>query len=128
MVAELFTKLSKIPNESILYDLYPYVWDVNEAVLALDSYISWLASSEHKQAFVEDDFFEDSVSDIRTAGFQPDDFIEAWHVKYIGGIVMAMHRLLPFDGGYNFLDIAPDSPSSDIYHVRPFHDTDKVSI
>eukprot|EP00794_Sanderia_malayensis_P000208 gene208-823_t len=126
MVADLFVKICRIPNESILYDLYPYVWDVNEAVLALDSYVSWLASSDHKQVYVSECLSpEPSPVDIRANGFQPEDFIEAWHVKYIGGIVVAMHRLLPFDGGYNFLDMAPDSPTSDIYHVRPFHETDK---
>lgn len=130
MVGELFVKLSKIPNESILYDLYPYAWDVNESVLALGSYVSWLASSEHKPILVETNMADQELSsnEIAAPGFLVEDFIEAWHVKYIGGITVAMLKLLPFDGGFGFLDIAPDSPSSDIYHVRPFHDSDKENL
>jgi len=127
MVLDLFTKLSSIPNESVLFDLYPYIWDVKEVVLTLHSYVIWMATSHINGTPIpslprDQDFSND---DISVADFIVDDFIEAWHPTYIGGVTVAMLRLLPFNGGFGFLDYAPDFPSSDLFHVRPFLDSDK---
>ena len=129
MVLDLFTKLSNIPNESVLFDLYPYIWDVKEVVLALHSYVIWMATSDFSGTSIgnlsdDQDFSSD---DLSVTDFIADDFIEAWHQTYIGGVTVAMLRLLPFNGGFGFLDYAPDFPSSDIFHMRPFLDNDKVS-
>ena len=128
MVLDLFTKLSSIPNESVLFDLYPYIWDVKEVVLSLHSYVIWMATSHINGTPIpslprDRDFCND---DISVTDFIVDDFIEAWHQTYIGGVTVAMLRLLPFNGGFGFLDYAPDFPSSDLFHVRPFLDSDKV--
>ena len=128
MVLDLFTKLSNIPNESILFDLYPYVWDVKEVVLALHSYVIWLATSSTHETTISNatDDQDFSSDDLSVTDFIVDDYIEAWHATYIGGVTLAMLRLLPFNGGFGFLDCAPDCPSSDIFYMRPFLDNDKV--
>ena len=41
----MFIRLSDTPNRAVLYDLYPYIWDVKEVVLLLDSFINWLGKS-----------------------------------------------------------------------------------
>lgn len=38
----LFTRLTYINNRELLYDLYPYVWDMRGVVALLNSYIKWL--------------------------------------------------------------------------------------
>jgi protein O-GlcNAcase/histone acetyltransferase len=38
----MFVQLTDIPNRALLYDLYPYIWDVKEVVMLLDAYIAWL--------------------------------------------------------------------------------------
>ena len=38
----MFIRLSDTPNRAILYDLFPYIWDVKEVVLLLDSFVNWL--------------------------------------------------------------------------------------
>ena len=128
MVLDLFTRLSSIPNESILFDLYPYVWDVKEVILALHTYVIWLATVEmnEKPNLDTSKDVDFPPEDTPLPGFIADDFIEAWHVRYIGGVTLALLKLLPFDGGYGFLESAPDSPTSDIFHMRPFLDGDKV--
>ena len=128
MVLDLFIKLSSIPNESVLFDLYPYIWDVKEVVLALHSYVSWMAASDVGSTSITgvSDDHDFSNDDISVTDFMADDFIEAWHQTYIGGVTLALLRLLPFNGGFGFLDYAPDYPSSDIIHMRPFLDGDKV--
>lgn len=128
MVIDLFTKLSNIPNESILFDLYPYVWDVKEIILALHSYVIWLATSSfngHSITNIADDQ-DFSSDDLPVTDFIVDDYIEAWHATYIGGVTLAMLKMLPFNGGFGYLESAPDCPSSDIFHMRPFLENDKV--
>ena len=44
-VSQMFIRLSDTPNRAVLYDLYPYIWDVKEVVLLLDSFINWLGKS-----------------------------------------------------------------------------------
>ena len=38
----MFSRLTAIPNRSLLYDVYQYTWDAKEATMLLDSYIAWL--------------------------------------------------------------------------------------
>lgn len=44
MVSEMFVRFSETPNRALLYDIYPYIWDVKESVLLLDTFIGWLNS------------------------------------------------------------------------------------
>ncbi|KXJ25366.1 Protein O-GlcNAcase [Exaiptasia diaphana] len=43
-VSEMFVRFSETPNRALLYDMYPYIWDVKESVLLLDTFINWLNS------------------------------------------------------------------------------------
>ena len=43
-VSEMFSRLTAIPNRSLLYDIYQYTWDAKEATMLLDSYIAWLGT------------------------------------------------------------------------------------
>jgi protein O-GlcNAcase/histone acetyltransferase len=38
----LFTRLTYINNRELLYELYPYVWDMRGVVALLNSYVKWL--------------------------------------------------------------------------------------
>ncbi len=44
-IARLLTRLTFCKNRSLLYDLYPYVWDVKGAVSLLNSYVKWLGEN-----------------------------------------------------------------------------------
>ena len=39
---EMYERLTAIPNRSLLYDIYQYTWDVKEAAMLMDSFVSWL--------------------------------------------------------------------------------------
>lgn len=41
-VNDMHTRLTTIPNRTLLYDVYQYVWDARETTMLLDSYITWL--------------------------------------------------------------------------------------
>lgn len=41
-VGKLLMRLTFCPNRSLLYDLYPYIWDIKGVVSMLNSYIKWI--------------------------------------------------------------------------------------
>ncbi|PSN36772.1 Protein O-GlcNAcase [Blattella germanica] len=43
---KLFRRLTYCANRELLYDLYPYVWDMRGVVCLLNSYVKWLASGQ----------------------------------------------------------------------------------
>ena len=55
------------------------------------------------------------------------EYTEPWHIRYLGGLTVALHKLLPFKGGYMYLDFAPDVPSNKIIRSRSYSPADKVS-
>lgn len=38
-------RLLHIPNRSLLYDLYPYIWDIEGIISMVGSYVKWLGMS-----------------------------------------------------------------------------------
>lgn len=54
------------------------------------------------------------------------DYTEPWHIRYLGGLTVALHKLLPFSGGYMYLDFSPDTPSNKIIRSRSYTPADKV--
>ncbi|KAL0277400.1 UNVERIFIED_CONTAM: hypothetical protein PYX00_004697 [Menopon gallinae] len=105
-VNTLFQRLTFCANRELLYDLYPYVWDMRGVVSLLNSYVKWLGFSKGwKEAFM--------------SGEQ-----EPWVFR--GGLTADLQRLLPVDSGTDlFMYKAPEVPSSKIYTVRPYIPTDR---
>lgn len=111
-VSEMFVRLAETPNRALLYDLYPYVWDVKEVVLLLDTFITWLGSKSKKKK--------------QKSGFFPED-PEPWVFR--GGICADLQRLLPIDGGHEMFSLrAPDVPTMCVYTIRPYQPPDEKSL
>ena len=43
-ICQMFARLTAVPNRPLLYDIYQYMWDAKEAVMLLDSYVTWLGT------------------------------------------------------------------------------------
>ena len=92
-MSDVFVRLTEIPNRSLLYDLYPYVWDVKEVVMLLDAYVAWLGTTQTKGAqpgpytslFVLEDGCRKKEG--RSMGYLPED-MEPWVFR--GGIAAEM--------------------------------------
>lgn len=41
-VIQMFTRLSNTANRTILYDLYPYIWDIKSNISMVKSFVQWL--------------------------------------------------------------------------------------
>lgn len=42
LIGRLLTRLTFCKNRSLLYDLYPYVWDIKGVISLLNSYVKWI--------------------------------------------------------------------------------------
>lgn len=125
-IYDLFVSFCKIPNEAILYDLYPYLWDLKEMVLSLDTYVHWLGNANKSSMSVDQRFICDYIP--VTEMIPANDYIESWHAMYLGGLTVALYKLLPFRGGFLFLEQAPDKPTNNLIQTRVFSDNDKEAL
>lgn len=46
-VIQMFTRLSNSANRTILYDLYPYIWDIKSIISMVKSFVQWLGRYGH---------------------------------------------------------------------------------
>ncbi|XP_068710020.1 protein O-GlcNAcase-like [Montipora foliosa] len=112
-VEEMFVRLTETSNRALLYDLYPYVWDVKEVLLLLDTFVNWLSTKNKRKKQKGQSFF-------------PED-PEPWVFR--GGLCGELQRLLPIDGGHEVFNLrAPDIPTTCIYTIRPYQLEDEKSL
>lgn len=43
-VIQMFARLSNSANRTILYDLYPYIWDIKSIISMVKSFVQWLGT------------------------------------------------------------------------------------
>ncbi|XP_063068010.1 protein O-GlcNAcase [Engraulis encrasicolus] len=115
-------------NRAVLYDLYPYVWDLRNTLLVAKAFVSWLEGR--------------ILSDSSTSGSWKNCFhwcgttpgsemmgveSEPWAFK--GGLCGEMQLLLPMGTSPElFIHPPPLFPSARLYNVRPFHSKDKMEL
>lgn len=121
-VRRTFEKVSTANNRELVYNLYTYLWDIVGVVYMLLSYVEWLAqgqfSAKYKQLVIGRHTW---FSGIREA-FQSGEH-EPWVFR--GGLTADLQRLMPVDSGNDlFLYPYPDSPTTQVYTIRPFRPCD----
>uniref|UniRef100_A0A672G533 Protein O-GlcNAcase n=1 Tax=Salarias fasciatus TaxID=181472 RepID=A0A672G533_SALFA len=108
-VIQMFTRLSNTANRTILYDLYPYIWDIKSIISMVKSFVQWLGCRSQSSAqFLRGDQ-------------------EPWAFR--GGLAGEFQRLLPIDGANDlFYQPPPSMPTSKIYSIRPYFPKDEVAV
>uniref|UniRef100_A0A669BXZ2 protein O-GlcNAcase n=1 Tax=Oreochromis niloticus TaxID=8128 RepID=A0A669BXZ2_ORENI len=108
-VIQMFTRLSNTANRTILYDLYPYLWDIKSIISMVKSFVQWLGCRSQSSAqFLRGDQ-------------------EPWAFR--GGLAGEFQRLLPIDGANDlFYQPPPSLPTSKIYTIRPYFPKDEKMI
>ncbi|KAM9324809.1 protein O-GlcNAcase [Gastrophryne carolinensis] len=109
VVMTMFTRLSNCPNRTILYDLYPYVWDIKSIISMVKSFVQWLGCRSQSSAqFLSGDQ-------------------EPWAFR--GGLAGEFQRLLPIEGANDlFFQPPPLTPTSKVYAIRPYYPKDEASV
>ncbi|KAL1263171.1 hypothetical protein QQF64_005910, partial [Cirrhinus molitorella] len=108
-VIQMFTRLSNSANRTILYDLYPYIWDIKSIISMVKSFVQWLGCRSQSSAqFLSGDQ-------------------EPWAFR--GGLAGEFQRLLPIDGANDlFYQPPPPMPTSKIYTIRPYFPKDESAV
>ncbi|XP_036402108.1 protein O-GlcNAcase isoform X2 [Megalops cyprinoides] len=108
-VIQMFTRLSNSANRTILYDLYPYIWDIKSIISMVKSFVQWLGCRSQSSAqFLSGDQ-------------------EPWAFR--GGLAGEFQRLLPIDGANDlFYQPPPSMPTSKIYSIRPYYPKDEPAV
>ncbi|CAB3372754.1 Hypothetical predicted protein [Cloeon dipterum] len=106
---QLFQRLSYSNNRELLFDLYPYVWDIRGVVSILSCYVKWLGSSKS---------LKETLNNVDQ---------EAWMFR--GGLIADLQRQIPIDSSNDlFLYKPPDVPCHKIYNIRPYLPADESAI
>ncbi|KAK7603030.1 hypothetical protein V9T40_003029 [Parthenolecanium corni] len=126
-VNKLHERLSFSNNRELLYDLYPYVWDMRGVISLLNSYVKWLARGHFTQAIGSYTlgnytWFSKGWKESFMSGEQ-----EPWVFR--GGLTADLQRLIPVDSGSDlFVYKAPETPISKVYTIRPYLAEDELSV
>lgn len=108
-VMTVFTRLSNCANRTILYDLYPYIWDIKSIISMVKSFVQWLGCRSQSSAQF-------------LSGEQ-----EPWAFR--GGLAGEFQRMLPIDGANDlFFQPPPLVPTSKVYTIRPYYPKDEASV
>uniref|UniRef100_A0A4W4EH46 protein O-GlcNAcase n=1 Tax=Electrophorus electricus TaxID=8005 RepID=A0A4W4EH46_ELEEL len=106
-VAALHGSVVNSVNRALLYDLYPYIWDLRNTVLVAKAFISWLGCG--------------ASSGAELLGLEA----EPWVFK--GGLSGEVQMLLPVGTSTElFCHPPPLFPTSRVYNIRPYQQKDKV--
>ncbi|CAL8115404.1 unnamed protein product [Orchesella dallaii] len=126
-VNKICLKLNNIPNRELLYELYPYFWDLRGVTSLMNSYITWLAIG-HIPATVSVfttgsyTWFSKGWKEAFMSGDQ-----EPWVIR--GGLTAELQRLIPVDRGTDlYLYKAPDIPGSQTFTIRPYRSSDEAAV
>ncbi|XP_030297710.1 protein O-GlcNAcase isoform X3 [Sparus aurata] len=126
-VIQMFTRLSNSANRTILYDLYPYIWDIKSIISMVKSFVQWLDGRIHSTSFYC--FWIDSGRWCRSqssAQFLRGDQ-EPWAFR--GGLAGEFQRLLPIEGANDlFYQPPPSLPTSKLYSIRPYFPKDEAAV
>ncbi|XP_042909994.1 protein O-GlcNAcase isoform X1 [Parasteatoda tepidariorum] len=126
-VGKLLMRLTFCPNRSLLYDLYPYIWDIKGVISMLNSYLKWIALRRVPlpvTSFISAPFtwFSKGYKEAFMSGDQ-----EPW--SFLGGLTSELQHLLPLESVNDlFLYKSPETPNNRIYTIRPYLLTDESQV
>ncbi|KAJ8382443.1 hypothetical protein SKAU_G00032210 [Synaphobranchus kaupii] len=127
-IARLHVSVVNSVNRAVLYDLYPYIWDLRNTVLVANAFVSWLDGRV--------------LNDSQALGSWRNCFhwcgvtmgadmlgvdSEPWVFK--GGLSGEVQMLLPIGTSTElFTHPPPLFPTCRLYNIRPFQLKDKVEL
>ncbi|XP_066537268.1 protein O-GlcNAcase [Hoplias malabaricus] len=127
-IAALHGSVVNSVNRAVLYDLYPYVWDLRNTMLVAKAFISWLEGrvmSESSSLGSWKNCFHwcGASSGAELLGVEA----EPWVFK--GGLSGEVQILLPVGTSSELFSHPPPLfPTSRLYNIRPFQHKDKVEL
>ncbi|CAL8241701.1 unnamed protein product [Merluccius merluccius] len=127
-IAELHCSVVGGVNRAVLYDLYPYVWDLRNTALVAKAFVCWLdgrvlGDSSTLGTWKNCFHWCGTTTGAELLGVDS----EPWVFK--GGVSGEVQMLLPIGSSTElFTHPPPLFPTSRLYNVRPYHSKDKVEL
>ncbi|KAM9832967.1 protein O-GlcNAcase [Syngnathus typhle] len=129
-IAQLHCSVVGGANRAVLYDLYPYVWDLRNMALVAKAFVCWLDGRILNDSATLASWRNCFQLCGKTAGTELlGEESEPWAFK--GGVSGEVQMLLPGGGGSSgelFTHPPPLFPTSRLYNIRPYHSKDKVEL
>nr|XP_057923922.1 protein O-GlcNAcase [Doryrhamphus excisus]XP_057923923.1 protein O-GlcNAcase [Doryrhamphus excisus] len=127
-IAQLHCSVVGGANRAVLYDLYPYVWDLRNMALVAKAFVCWLdgrvLNDSATMASWRNCFHWCGKA---SGGNVPGEEAEPWAFK--GGVSGEVQMLLPVGSSSElFTHPPPLFPTSRLYNIRPYHSKDKVEL
>ncbi|XP_034020356.1 protein O-GlcNAcase [Thalassophryne amazonica] len=127
-IAQLHCSVVGGTNRAVLYDLYPYVWDLRNMALVAKAFICWLDGRVLNDGSTLPSWRNCFQWCGKSTG--PDLLgveSEPWVFK--GGVSGEVQMLLPTGGSSElFTHPPPLFPTSRLYNIRPYHSKDKLEL
>ncbi|XP_034073716.1 LOW QUALITY PROTEIN: protein O-GlcNAcase [Gymnodraco acuticeps] len=127
-IAQLHCSVVGGANRAVLYDLYPYVWDLRNTALVAKAFICWLDG----RVLSDSSALGTWKNCFHLCGKTPGaDLLgvesEPWAFK--GGVSGEVQMLLPIGSSNElFTHPPPLFPTSRLYNIRPYHSKDKLEL
>ncbi|KAL3046585.1 hypothetical protein OYC64_004552 [Pagothenia borchgrevinki] len=127
-IAQLHCSVVGGANRAVLYDLYPYVWDLRNTALVAKAFICWLDG----RVLSDSSALGTWKNCFHLCGKTPGaDLLgvesEPWAFK--GGVSGEVQMLLPIGSNNElFTHPPPLFPTSRLYNIRPYHGKDKLEL
>ncbi|XP_028330223.1 protein O-GlcNAcase [Gouania willdenowi] len=127
-IAQLHCSVVGGANRAVLYDLYPYVWDLRNMALLAKAFICWLdgrvlSDSSTLGSWRNCFHWCGKTSGADVLGVES----EPWVFK--GGVSGEVQMLLPIGSSSElFTHPPPLFPTSRLYNIRPYHSKDKMEL
>nr|XP_061816114.1 protein O-GlcNAcase-like isoform X2 [Nerophis lumbriciformis] len=127
-IAQLHCSVVGGANRAVLYDLYPYVWDLRNMALVAKAFVCWLdgrvLNDSTTMASWRNCFYWCGMASV---GDELGEEAEPWVFK--GGVSGEVQMLLPIGSSSElFTHPPPLFPTSRLYNIRPYHSKDKVEL
>ncbi|XP_061921156.1 protein O-GlcNAcase [Entelurus aequoreus] len=127
-IAQLHCSVVGGANRAVLYDLYPYVWDLRNMALVAKAFVCWLdgrvLNDSTTMASWRNCFHWCGMASV---GDDLGEEAEPWVFK--GGVSGEVQMLLPIGSSSElFTHPPPLFPTSRLYNIRPYHSKDKVEL
>ncbi|XP_005950142.1 protein O-GlcNAcase [Haplochromis burtoni] len=127
-IAQLHCSVVSGNNRAVLYDLYPYVWDLRNTALVAKAFICWLDGRVLSDSSALGSWRNCFQWCGKTTGAdQLGVESEPWAFK--GGVSGEVQMLLPVGSSSElFTHPPPLFPTTRLYNIRPYHSKDKVEL
>ncbi|XP_032899709.1 protein O-GlcNAcase-like [Amblyraja radiata] len=127
-IVQLYQHFMRSPNRAIVYDLYPYLWDIRNTLLVVKAFVMWLDGRIEKSTYSFHSWMH-CFQWCRTnsAGHVSATEGEPW--IYRGGLVGEFQMMLPITSSSELFNQPPPIfPTVKAYSVRPFEQRDKRAL